>query len=288
MKIQPVAFAAFFFMPLAIQAQESKVLEVNGATISYEVSGSGPAVVLLHGWAHSMETWHFLFPFLSEEYTAIRLNRRGFASSTGHPDTSVDPLDLRTLLDTLRIQHAVVVGHSQGANSALRFALEFPERLSGLVLFGSGPPAGLGLPWSGPDRMPQGHARVAREDGMEAWLMLWAGHPINNGFVEGTEGAEIGRATVAEYDGRDLINPQPSANATPAPDIGSLGEIAVPTLVIHGELEMPYFQVAGEVLAYGIPTADRVVVDGGGHSVHLQQPERFNAEILRFLRSVYP
>ena len=122
---------------------------------------------------------------------------------------------------------------------------------------------------------------------MAAWFALWNGHPINNGFVDGTEGAEIGLAMVEAYDGRDLLNPQSSANATPSPDIARLSEVSVPTLILTGELEMPYFQIAGNVLAYGIPGVERVVVSGGGHSVHLQQPERVNNEIIRFLSVIY-
>lgn len=286
---QQVALLLVALLPCsgALHAQDTRSLPVEGAVVQYEVAGTGPAVVLLHGWAHDLRSWQFLFPELAENYTTIRLNRRGFASSSGTPDVSLDPIDLRILLDSLGIDRAVVLGHSQGASSALRFALEFPQRLSGLVLFGSGPPAGFGLVRNGPDRLPEGHARVAREQGMTAWVGLWEGHPITNGFVEGTAGAEIGQAMVEEYDGRDLREPQLSANATPAPRIDRLSEIAVPTLVITGELEMPYFKIAGDALAYAIRGAQRVVISGGGHDVHLQQPERFNGEIRKFLSGVY-
>lgn len=269
-----------------LHAQEVRSLPVHNAVLRYEVAGSGPAVVLLHGWAHDLRSWHFLFPELAENYTTIRINRRGFASSTGFPDVSLDPLDLRGLLDSLEIERAVVVGHSQGATSALRFALAFPDRVKGLVLLGSGPPAGFSLPWNGPDRLPQGHARIAREQGMTAWVALWDGHPITNGFIAGTEGAAIGEAMVEAYDGRDLLQPQTSANATADVEINRLGDIRIPTLVVTGEMEMPYFRIAADVLAYGIPGAERIVIAGGGHSVHLQQPGRFNSEIKRFLTNV--
>ena len=64
MKIQAVAFFLFFCAPVAVQGQESRTLEVNGVSIRYEVAGNGPAIVLLHGWAHSLETWQYLFPHL--------------------------------------------------------------------------------------------------------------------------------------------------------------------------------------------------------------------------------
>ena len=61
--------------------------------------------------------------------------------------------------------------------------------------------------------------------------VLLNGHPMMNGFVEGSEGFEIATAMFGAYDGRDLLNPKPSANATPPPDVGRLSEIVVPTLL---------------------------------------------------------
>jgi len=265
---------------------QNQFLSVGDVTLRYEVSGHGPAVVLLHGWSNSLESWHFLAPELSSDYTVIRYDRRGFGASEGSPDVSLDPVDLRALLDSLGIEKAVVVGHSQGAGSALRFALTFPERLDGLVLFGSAAPSGFGLPWNGPDALPPGMAQTARERGLAAVKAQFDGHPITAGWVDGTDGREISKVMFAAYDGRDLLDPVPSANATNPPNMSNLSSVAVPTLVITGELEIPYFQVVAGALAYGIPNAERVVVFGGGHSVHLQQPERFNAEIRRFLSSL--
>lgn len=273
---------------LGLVHAKDQYLSLDGVKLRYETAGSGPAVVLIHGWAVSLESWHFLFPDLLDEYTVIRYDRRGFGKSNGSPDVSLDPIDLRNLLDKLKIEQAILIGHSQGGGSALRFALSFPERLLGLVLFGSEPPTGFGLPWSGPDAMPSGMAQAARNHGLDTVRDMFVGHPIGNGFVQGTEGHRIMTAMFEAYDGRDLLNPEPSAKATPSPNIGRLTEIVVPTLVITGDLELPYLQIASDALAYGIPNAERIVVQGGGHSVMLQQPERFNAEINRFLSSLFP
>lgn len=270
----------------ALSAQERQTIQVDEAILEYEVAGNGPAVVLLHGLANSLESWNFLFPVLSENYRVIRLNRRGYSTSTGSPDTSLDPLDVLALMDSLGIERAAVVGHSQGANSALRLALTFPERVGALILYGAAPPRGLGLPRTMADRFPEGQAAIARNQGMAAWVALWDGHSINNGFVDGSEGQKIAEAMLRAYDGRNLRDPQPSAAVTPSPDIERLSEINAPTLVINGEFEMPSFQIAGDVFAYLIPNASRVVVEGGGHQVHLQQAEAFNNQLLRFLDTV--
>ena len=285
--ILPLLLGLFLLIPDMTLAQD-RYLALDDVTLRYEIAGNGPHVVLLHGWAVSLESWHYLFPALSDDYTVIRYDRRGFGQSTDSPDLSLDPIDLRDLLDKLEIEKAVVIGHSQGTDSALRFAFAFPERLSGLVLVGSGPPEGFGLPWNGPDAIDfEQLAKTAQEKGLDAMRASFDGHPMMNGFVEGSEGFEIAMTMFGSYDGRDLLQPKPPANATPPPDIRRLSEIAVPTLVITGEMEMMYFQIVSDALAYGIPNAERVVVQGGGHVVMLQQPENFNSEITDFLAAVF-
>lgn len=269
-----------------MQAQE-QYLPLDDIKLRYEVAGTGPlAVVLLHGWSINLHSWDYLFPVLADEYTVVRYDRRGYGRSEGPVDLSLDPVDLSKLLDHLRVEKAVLLGHSEGGASALRFALAYPDRLEGLILFGAPPPAGFGLPWNGPDavnRIPG----IAIEHGLDSMLTWLYEQPISDGFVEGGKGMQLILDMHELYTGQELLDPKPPANATPPPDISRLNEVEVPTLVITGAMEMPYFQIVSDALAFGIPNAERVIVSGGGHSVMLQEPERFNAEIQRFLASVW-
>jgi len=283
----------FYFWCLALFAStilqgQDKFLSIDGVSFRYQISGDGAPVVLIHGWGNSLESWHYLFPELADEYTVVRYDRRGFGKSGGIPDLSLDPIDLKNLMNSLNIEKPVVIGHSQGAESALRFALAFPELLGKLVLFGCSAPEGFGLAWNGPDALPANLAQIAREEGLDSMRTLFRGHPIGKGAVAGSEGLEIMRSMFYSYDARDLLNTTPSVNATPPADISRLSEIAVPTLVITGELEMPYFKIVADALAYGIKNAERVVVAGGGHSVHLQQPAQFNYALKQFISKNSP
>ncbi len=262
---------------------EGEHLTIDVIKFHYEKQGEGPAVILVHGWGVSLDSWHFLFPDLTDKYTVIRYDRRGFGKSEGIPNLSQDPADLSHLLKHLKIEKAVIIGHSQGAEVALRFVLSFPEQSSGLVLFGCSTPDGFGLSWNGPDAFPADMIQTAQDKGLDAMRALFAGHPLGNGFVVGTEGNEIMAKMFLAYEGKDLLNPQPKRKINSKSSIERLSEISVSTLVITGELEMPYFKIVSDALAYGITNSERVIVKGGGHSVMLQQPERFNAEIKRFL-----
>jgi pimeloyl-ACP methyl ester carboxylesterase len=100
-----------------------------------EVQGSGPALVLIHGYAINSDYWDDQVPAFREKYRVIRYDRRGFGRSTG--DLTADPVDLEALLSHLGEQKAILLGHSAGTATALAFAVHFPERTAALILTGA-------------------------------------------------------------------------------------------------------------------------------------------------------
>jgi pimeloyl-ACP methyl ester carboxylesterase len=119
---------------------------VNGVTLQYEIEGSGKPLVLIHGWAVHRGFWDGDEGRFAPHYTVIRYDRRGFGASSGKPDLTADPADLKALLETLGHRRATIMGHSQGAAVALTFAVRYPEMVDALILYGAGPPAGFGSP----------------------------------------------------------------------------------------------------------------------------------------------
>jgi pimeloyl-ACP methyl ester carboxylesterase len=283
----PLFLAVAVTLPLTLVAQEGTLRVDGDVELTYELSGNGPPLVLIHGWTHDMRSWELQTPTLQRHFTVLRYDRRGWGGSGGHPDVTMDPVDLDRILEALDMDSAFVVGHSQGADVALRFALAHPERVAALGLYGSPPPAGFGVPWTGPDAppSPSDMASIVREGGVDSLGAVLFSGPLARGFDESEPGLELATAMWADNGGRDLEDPREPSNATPPPAFDRVSEIEVPTLVITGDLEMPYFQVVADALAYAIPDAERVTVSGGGHAVHMQEPERFTAELVRFFES---
>jgi pimeloyl-ACP methyl ester carboxylesterase len=116
---------------------------VNGVTLQYEIEGSGKPLVLIHGWAVHRGFWDGDVGRFAPHYMVIRYDRRGFGASSGKPDLTADPADLKALLETLGHRRATIMGHSQGAAVALTFAVRYPEMVDALILYGAGPPAGF-------------------------------------------------------------------------------------------------------------------------------------------------
>lgn len=274
--------------PCTVQAQnpsDVRTVDLGEVEISYELTGSGPPLVLIHGYTHNMRTWNLQMSMLRDYYQVLRYDRRGWGDSGGFSDPTMDPEDLAELLDHLDIPAAHILGHSQGAHVALRFSMAYPDKVENLILYGSPAPSGFGIPWTGPDAFPANMSQIAKEHGLDSVGVVIFSHPLARGFVEGSPGSEIASEMWESYDGTDLLNPQPPSNDTPPPKTEGLSKVKASTLIITGELEMPYFQLVAEAFDYAIPNSERVTVPGGGHAVHLQEPERFTAEILRFLKN---
>lgn len=268
--------------PPVLDARADTLRVAGGVPLHYELSGSGPPLVLIHGWTHDGRVWDLQVPALERRYTVLRYDRRGWGRSGGNPDVSRDPHDLDSLMAALDLRDAHVVGHSQGAGAALRFTLAHPGRVRSLVLYGARAPSGFDVPLTGEDALPDLPAFV-REHGLDS-LGAVLFERLGRGFDPGDPGLAIARRLWTDNARKAFEDPDPPSGATPRPSIDRLRDVQVPVLVLTGELELEPFRIAGDALAYVLPDARRVEIPGGGHAVHLQEPERWTAEVVRFLR----
>jgi len=120
--------------------------DVNGTRLYYERAGTGDPLVLIHGFACDTTYWDDQFETLTQGYSVIRYDMRGFGKSahpTEEPYAHFD--DLKALLDNLEVSCAHLVGHSSGCRMIVDFALAYPERVRSLVPMG-GTPSGFEWP----------------------------------------------------------------------------------------------------------------------------------------------
>jgi pimeloyl-ACP methyl ester carboxylesterase len=275
-------------LPRGVSAQ-GQYAEINGARIYYEDEGSGHPLVLIHGWPMSERMWDDQARALKNYYRVIRYDRRGFGRSPGQPwhesSAEHDPADLAALLRYLKISSAYILGHSQGGSVATQFALDHPEQVDALILHGSGID-GFVLPESGPFASHDSVRVLMRDQGMAAFRKLWLSHPINHVPAGKPEVAARIAEIVGQYTGADVLQPTPPPPAGHVPAIERLHELKMPTLIIVGGDDLPFFHISADALAFEIPGSQKVVVRGGGHLVNMIEPELYNAEVLRFLKTV--
>jgi len=118
----------------------SNRVTVNGVRIHYLKAGSGPAIVLLHGWAETSSMWLDIIPKLAQSYTVIAPDLRGYGDSS-HVMDNFDQrevgADIAELLALEGFKQFVVVGHDLGAHVAFYMATKYPDAVSKLVLLDS-------------------------------------------------------------------------------------------------------------------------------------------------------
>ena len=243
---------------------KSGYVEIERGRMFYEVAGSGPAVLLIHGFGVDQRSWEDQFSVFSDRYTTVALDLRGFGMSS-IPDGPYRYFDdLICLLDHLSIDRASLVGSSLGARVAFDFAIAHPERTKAIVS-ADGVPSGFQFnrpPGAkrGPDPRQYQRTLASLSPERQAWL----------------------KAIVADYSRWHRQNPDPRVEVDP-PAIQRLHDIEAPTLVIVGSDDMDDFHKAADLLAMGIARSRRHVIEGVGHLPNLEAPEEFNRVVLEFL-----
>jgi len=259
------------------------MLQSNDARIHYVVAGAGPAVVLIHGWALNLREWDDQIAALSPHYRVVAFDRRGYGHSSGFADASADPGDIRALLDTLHIRSAVLVGHSAGAEVAIRFAAALPGRVDALVLYGGGEPDSFPVPETGPSLAMA--KQLARRDGVDSLMRFVLSLPqFRPGPHRSAAIAARLDTMVKGYSGKDLLEDHSQSGAFPQPQSDAMRRWPMPMLFISGDREGPRWQLVSDSLVRWMPDARKVLIPGGGHGVHFDEPQQFNAALLAFLQ----
>src|SRR5258708_14029921 len=156
---------------------------VNGVQYNIETSGSGMAIVLLHGFTGSTKTWAQHIPELSAHHQviAVDLLGHGQAAAPGDPARySIEccTRDLANLFDQFGLERCYLLGYSMGGRVALHFALTYPERMLGLILESASP--GIADPRERQARLASDNELSERieRDGLKAFFDYWEHLPL--------------------------------------------------------------------------------------------------------------
>jgi 3-oxoadipate enol-lactonase len=261
-------------------------VDVDGASIHYDVCGTGHPIVLIHGWTLDARMWDDQVVELSTRYRVIRYDRRGFGQSTAIPDTTKDPTDLNALLNYLGVQSAYILGMSQGGWGATYFALDYPSRTDALILNAAVLP-GLNVPFSQAEHVPSDqYLELAQRNGMSAMHLAWLNHPFFSVARSNPRVWARLTAIVSGYSGHDLAHVKSPAFGDARDAVVRLGTLNMPVLILTGELDITYMKVVADVQAYCIPRSSKVILHGCDHVANMEAPAEFNRAVLRFLADV--
>ncbi len=263
-------------VPLSTPPRRTGTLEIDDASLYYEVFGEGRPVVLLHDGLLHRVAWDDQVDALAADHMVVRYDRRGYGDSTAptQPFSNID--DLALLLDELKIEKAAIVGSSAGAILALDFTLELPERVETLVLVGA---VADGMPYTG-QTIRRYRATLSQDpqEVIERWYQdrfLFA--------AENLEARERFRAVLEKspHNAAALMQRLDRSRGTRA--IERLAEIRIPTLIITGEFDSPDTHASAGALQAGIATSQRTVMEGAAHFPYMERPDEFNELLVDFL-----
>jgi pimeloyl-ACP methyl ester carboxylesterase len=273
-------------------------VRVNGVTLRVLDEGSGPPVLLLHGFPDSAQLWRGVRPGLRDAgYRLIVPDLRGFGASDKPGDVAAYTLarvldDLTELLDTMGARHPAVVGHDWGAAVAWALAARCPERVDRLAALSVGHPGGFFT--AGIEQRRRSwyvllfqHEGVA-EEALRAddWRLLR--ELLHDSPDLGRYVAELSRphaleAGLAWY--RANITPESFGRRMPL----TLPSVTCPVLGIWSTGD-PYLteeqMAASAAYCCGPWRYERIV--GAGHWIPLDAPDRLTALLVEFLSAADP
>lgn len=264
-----------------------EVVRADGLEIAYERVGEGPPLLLVHGAGDDGRAWRPQLTALADEFTVVAWDEPGAGRSSDLPDgfgLADYASCLAALIDALALGPAHVAGISWGGTVALELYRHHPGLVATLILVDTY--AG----WRG--SLPEEEVR-ARVEGVRLALAapprgfdpagavpgVFAGEPPAEyvplleeiAAAVRRESLETQLLVMAEADQRDL-----------------LPQIAVPTLLVWGELDARSPLSVARQFESAIPDTQLVVIPGAGHASNLERPDQLNEALRQFCRAHPP
>ena len=271
-----------------------KTVLVHDQRIAYLDIGTGPPVILIHGFGGSMWQWEHQQHALSQHFRTLTLDLPGSGLSD-KPDIDYLPDQMLDFcigfMDALEISQATLVGNSMGAGLAIGMALTHPTRIDKLVLID-------GLPSHVKAKLTSRSFRQALESRAPSWLVsfgnwLFGGLVTESVLKEIVHDHRLLTPAVIERSNRNrrrpgIIKPIMAVrNALPSWETDfapRLSSITHPTMIIWGEYDRLFPVAVGEELHHRIRGSTFVRVSDAGHMPQWERPDLVNRSLIAYIQ----
>jgi pimeloyl-ACP methyl ester carboxylesterase len=279
-------------------------IQANGAAFHVARAGSGPPLLLLHGWPEFWLTWEPVMQRLADRYTLLAPDLRGFGDSD-KPQGPYGPdghaADMLALIDALGIARSGLVGHDVGGPVIMAIARKAPEKLAGLFFFDFVYP-GIGARFATPDRLNEiwyqsfhqmemapriiGATRETCRVYIEYFLRHWshrkdAFDDVLDAFVDNFMKPGNLAGGFAHYRASHAPRVAMMKGELPA-----LPKINVKTCIRWGEHDPILLAEWTDRLGETFSDTDVAIFPGVGHFPHREDPDRAAAEIAGFFQRI--
>jgi len=267
----------------------------NTVELHVEDHGSGPPVVLIHGWPLSGRSWERqIGPLVDAGHRVVTYDRRGFGLSSqpwGGYDYDTFAADLEAVLTGLDLRDAALVGFSMGGGEVVRhIASHGTDRVSRAVLAAAVPPY-LYRSDDNPDGGLDDATIQQFEDGVKTDRLAFLDGFTSQFFAAGdrtdliSEPQRVYARDIAAFaSAKGTLDCIAAFGRTDFRD--DLEKVTVPTLVIHGDSDgIVPFEVSGKRSHEALSDSHLALIEGAPHGLNVTHAEEFNAALLDFLSS---
>ena len=266
------------------EPEGARFLAIEGARVRYLDEGEGSPVVMIHGFASSLETWAPVIPELRVRHRVLAMDLKGFGWTDRPPGDYSPEAQARlvlALMDERGIDRAAFVAHSYGASVVLAIALIAPERVSRIAIYDG---------WVYSSQLPT-FFHMARADGLgEAMFAIWYGERSEDRIALAFHDRSFVTQELVDDVERAMRRPGTHAAALAAvramryeSQEARYHEIEQPALLLWGREDIVTPVGVGERLARDLPGARLVVYPACGHFPMIEHARQSTRELMRFL-----
>ena len=257
-------------------------INVDDCSLYYKKCGLGNPVILIHGSCLNSEMWNDSFDILAHRRQVIAYDQRGYGKSTLTSNKNYShEIDLYMLYDALDLYSADLIGLSSGAQIAVDFYMQFPNKVNSLALVS---PSLSGGPEN--DETTEIDDEILNTINSQQYrqtVQLIYSHPVFAQAIHNTRCNSLLREIIKNHDFEKVTNNPPTPKTLDS--ASKLREIKTPSLIIVGENDLNQFHLTSSLLKKGIKNSILKKVPESGHMVNMEQPAIFNEVLLSFLEN---
>ncbi|MDJ0869799.1 MAG: 2-succinyl-6-hydroxy-2,4-cyclohexadiene-1-carboxylate synthase [Myxococcota bacterium] len=269
---------------------ESHFVAVDGVRLHAELRGSGPPLVLLHGFTGSAHGMAGVGAALADDFRTIAIDLVGHGRSDAPDDPAAYAMprcvaQVCGVLDALGVERAHWLGYSMGGRVALSLCAARPERAASALLVGASAGIESATERAARARDDEALADAIERDGVPAFVERWTAHPLFASQRERLSAAARAaqrRERLANR-ARGLAHSLRGMGSGAQPPLhGALASIDVPICLAAGAND-PKFRALAASLAARLPRGEWALVPDAGHAAHLENPRACLALARRWL-----
>jgi len=266
------------------KTRRKMVLDKNGVKLAYYVYGEGkPTLVFLIAWVWTGATWTPQVDYFSKNFKMVTIDMRGTGESdkpAGDYTLDLYADDLNSIIEELHEKDVVLIGESIGFSIALKYVTKHPEKVSKLVLVGGSPK------FMASDDYPYGNTQANTSTLISAVMESYSkGMRLFMDYIFPEPGAdylkewgvEMSQKTTREIAVNSIMN-LGAADLRPL-----LGNINIPTLILHGEKDGSVRWENAKYTHENIPGSEMYIFKGKGHFPSVTAADEFNRILNEFV-----